>query len=637
MNGGVEQAKVDWEANAPRSVFFDDIYFSGDGLEETRHVFLAGNDLASRFSEAGRFAIGELGFGSGLNILAAWDLWRRTAKPAGARLELLSFEKHPLSAEDLGRTHAALPDIAELSARLIALYPALMRGRRRIALDADVALTLVFDDARDGLRNTDAAIDAWFLDGFAPAKNPDMWSEEIFAEIARLSKQGATASTFTVAGSVRRAMQAAGFNVEKRAGYGRKREMLTARIDTPPTVSSPAPWFHAACASPAAPGAEIAIIGAGVAGTSLAREMRRNGFQPTLVDPHGIAGGASGNPAGLIMPRLDLGAGAGARFFIAAYLEALAAIDAIERESGAGFFNRCGVLLKAVKDETKARLEKITAARLLPDGYMTLRDDGLFFPQAGVIDPARCCALLAAETPLVGARVLSLAAADGKIILRTDDGGERAFAAAVIANGRDALKFRETRTLPLSGVMGQIDHFAAADAPGHAIAFGPYAAPAPEGGLVIGATYEKIAAHETAATSAEATLSNIDALGAALPAIAAALDAKGSSPRASVRCQTPDRLPVVGAMPDWSHYGAEYDDLRVGRKRDYAPAQSVPGLFILSGLGSRGLVTAPLAARMIVAMMAGAPAPVERDISEALHPARFFIRDLKRSQRIVAN
>ncbi|MEZ5914660.1 MAG: hypothetical protein R3C42_03400 [Parvularculaceae bacterium] len=133
MTGEVEQAKVDWDAMAPRSVFFGDIYFSGDGLNETRHVFLAGNDLERRFARAERFAVAELGFGSGLNMLAAWALWRKTAKRAGARLELLSFRKHPLSRADLARAHQAWPEFAAQSAALVGAIRRPSQGERASA------------------------------------------------------------------------------------------------------------------------------------------------------------------------------------------------------------------------------------------------------------------------------------------------------------------------------------------------------------------------------------------------------------------------------------------------------------------------------------------------------------------------
>lgn len=638
MSGGTEQAKltiakVDWEANAPRSVFFGDIYFSGDGAAEAKHVFIDGNDLAARFQTASHFAIGELGFGTGLNILAAWDLWRRTAKSAGARLEFLSFEKFPLSRADLVRAHAAWPQFSELSERLIAASPQAIEGAHRLVLAPDVALTLALGDAREQLSRMEAEIDAWFLDGFAPAKNPDLWTREIFSELARLSKPEATAATFTVAGDVRRALQGAGFAIEKRAGFGRKREMLAARLDAPAAASHHTPWFANRKLRRLSAGASVAVIGGGVAGASLAHELIRARLAPTIIDPAGIAGGASGNPAGLVMPRLDLGAAAQARFFRAAYVHVLAAIGALQQESGETFFNPCGVLLKATNDEERERHRKILAAHLLPEDFVVERIDGLFFPQAGVIDPPKFCAVLARGAEIIRKSAQSIAESDDGVVIL--DGDERLrFDAVIIANGADALRFVAARTLPLSGVMGQIDYFPNAPPPKCAVAFGPYAAPAPAGGLVIGATYEKIEPNETARTAARATRENIAAIAAALPELAAALDEKDSRPRAAIRCQTPDRLPVAGPLPDWNFYGAAYDDLRLGKSRDYPPGEVAPSLFILSGLGSRGLVTAPYAASLMVAEMTGAP--IEREIAEALHPARFFIRDLKRSQRIAA-
>jgi tRNA 5-methylaminomethyl-2-thiouridine biosynthesis bifunctional protein len=672
MTGGrkIEFATVDWEAGAPRSIFFDDIYFSGDGAGEAEHVFLKGNDLEARLAKAARFTIGEIGFGSGLNVLWAWSLWR-SVRPAKARLEILSFEKFPLRANDFRRASSAWPQFAQLSAAIADAYPPPAPGFHRIDLGDGANLTLAFGDAGEMLPRAEARVDAWFLDGFAPAKNPDLWSEKIFAGIARLSAPGATAATFTVAGAVRRGLEGAGFAVEKCAGYGRKREMLRAHLlpspagrgaggegtggrsgrplqlpePSPPAPlpqgegddelgqfpgAKRAPWFPRTKDAPLPPGAHVAIVGGGVAGASLADAATLAGLKATIIDPAGLAHGASGNPAGLIMPRLDLGHGAPSRFFIGAYFHALRTIARIER-GGAAIFNPCGVLMPSLTDEDAQWAEKALAADLLPPDYIQARANALFFPQAGVIDPPAYCAAQAREAALIRARAIEIeTSADGAIV-RLDDGRSVEAAAAVIANGAEALKFAQARSAPLSRVAGQIDWFPEAPAPEIAHAFGPYAAPAPKGGAVIGATYDKLGAKEAARTSIEATRANIAAVARALPEFAAALDPARSAPRASVRCQTPDRLPVAGPAPDFHFYGAAYDDLRTGKAREYEKGRLAPRLYFLTGLGSRGLVTAPLAAAMIVAEMTGAPAPVEHDIAEALHPARFFVRDLKRA------
>lgn len=636
MTGGIDKAQVDWVANAPRSIFFDDIYFSGDGAAEARHVFIDGNDLVRRFAAAQRFTIGELGFGTGLNILVAWDLWRRTEKPDGARLEFLSFEKFPLTRDDLARAHHSWPSLSGLGAALVQCYPPAVSGGHRLRLDADVALTLVFGDAPEMLARMDAGVDAWFLDGFAPSKNPEMWSPEVFAEIARLSASGATAATFTVAGAVRRALSAAGFQIEKRAGHGRKREMLAARLKEAVSTSRRAPWFANENLTPLSPGASVAIIGGGVAGASLAHELLGVGLAPVIIDPDGIAAGASGNPAGLIMPRVDAGDDAAARFSRAAYFHALRTIEALEDQYGERIFNPCGVLLHARSPGERARQDKILAAKFFPENWIEARADGLFFPQAGVIDPVRYCELLSAGAPLIKSKALSVSAAPEGVLIRLQDREEMRADAVVLANGADTLRFAAARTLPLSRVMGQIDFFPEAAAPAVAHVFGPYAAPAPAGGLVIGATYEPVADRIDPYTTKAASAENIGAVRAALRDFAALLSPDAAHPRASIRCQTPDRLPVAGPQPDWNFYGDAYDDLRHGIKRDYRRGRIVPGVHILTGLGSRGLVTAPLAAAAMVAEMTGAPSPLEREIAEALHPARFFIRDLRRAKRILS-
>lgn len=631
MTGGIETAKVDWEASAPRSIFFGDVYFSGDGAAEAEHVFIDGNDLARRFENASRFVVGELGFGTGLNILVAGDRWRRAKKPAGARLDFISFEKHPLSPDDLRRAHAAWPQYADLSAELRASYPPPAEGLHRLQLGAGASLTLAIGDARDMLSRVDVAVDAWFLDGFAPSRNPDMWTEEIFAAIARLSSPDATAATFTVAGEVRRGVARAGFAIEKRAGYGRKKEMLAARFEATPPRRRRAPWFDPENLKRLSAGASVGVIGGGVAGASLAHALVGAGLRATIIDAAGIAGGASGNPAGLVVPRLDLGDGAAARFSRAAYCHALAVIDRLERGAGEKFFNPCGVLLKATTEEEAARHRKILEARLLPDGWIEERAGGLYFPQAGVVDPPRYCARLAEGADFVKARARSLRRDKGGVAVELASRERLAFDAVVIANGRDALCFVETRSLPLSGVMGQIDHFPSAPGPFKAIAFGPYAAPAPGGGIIVGATYEKVDARAEPVATLAATVENLRAVGAVVPEIAT-LDPAASRPRAAIRCQTPDRLPVAGAVPDWNFFGAAYDDLRLGKSRDYPRARVVPDVFILSGLGSRGLVAAPLCAALVVSEILGALLPVERAVADALSPARFFIRDLRRGR-----
>ena len=636
----ITEAELDWGAPddgvAPRSIFFNDIYFSGDGPAETTHVFLTGNNLPARYKTAEQFTIGELGFGTGLNFLAAWAQWQRAEKPAGATLHFFSVEAFPLSPADLERAHAHWPELAALSQRLRDAYPPPLPGLHHLDLGDGVTLTLFIGDVLTGLQTTEAQIDAWFLDGFSPDKNPQMWSPQVMTELAGLSRDGATLATFTVAGAVRRGLIAAGFEIEKRPGFGRKRQMLGGRINRPDNNTARKPWYDTRASIPLKPGANIAIVGAGIAGASLAYALRAQGYCPTLIDPGGLASGASGNPAGLIMPRLDADDTPAARFHTHAYLYTERLIKRLQEQTPGQFFNPCGALMRSDNDRERARQKKILSLNVLPSGWIEEREDGLFFPQGGVIDPRAFVTTLAKGVPIITKRVCKLCKTDTGVCLSCDDNTQIECDAVVIANGLDAMRFSQSRSLPLTGSAGQIDLFPGHAAPDHAIASGAYAAPTPGGDLVIGATYAPITIGALPAFSPEATRTTIDAVQRFLPEITADLSPEYSTPRASIRCTTPDQLPVAGPMPDWGFYSGAYDDLRrgrvVGRCGPYPPGKTQTGIYILTSLGSRGLVTAPLAAAFIAAEIASAPSPLDAETAEALHPARFFIRDIKRTK-----
>ncbi|MGB4058531.1 MAG: tRNA (5-methylaminomethyl-2-thiouridine)(34)-methyltransferase MnmD [Alphaproteobacteria bacterium] len=215
---------------APRSKQFDDVYFSAEnGFAETQHVFLKGNGLPEGWQGRERFVIAETGFGTGLNFLCAWQLFNETAV-SGQKLEFISIEKYPLSVlkieEALVRWRELFPEALKF---FLEKYPRHCSGTHRIEMSDNVLLTLVFDDVNAAIPLMTGGVDCWFLDGFRPASNPEMWSETVFQNMARLSNPGATFATFTAAGFVKRGLQAAGFEVNKVRGYGRKRDMLTGR------------------------------------------------------------------------------------------------------------------------------------------------------------------------------------------------------------------------------------------------------------------------------------------------------------------------------------------------------------------------------------------------------------------------
>lgn len=214
----------------PYSATFDDIYHTTDGgLGQIEHVFMAGNGLPQRWRGRDAFVILETGFGLGLNFLATWQAWR--ADPhRSARLRFISVEKYPFQPDDLARLHASWPQFTELSEQLVAGWPALTEGRHDILFDGgQVQLTLLLGDALEQLPLIADTVDAIYLDGFAPSKNPDMWSPELFRQLARLAAEDCTLATWSVAGFVRQGLTEAGFTVGKAKGFGGKRQMLQGR------------------------------------------------------------------------------------------------------------------------------------------------------------------------------------------------------------------------------------------------------------------------------------------------------------------------------------------------------------------------------------------------------------------------
>lgn len=256
------------EEGEPRSGRFGDVYFSrDDGLAETRAVFLEGCGLPDAWMGRDHFTVAELGFGTGLNIAALLYLWRRT-RPEGGRLHIFSIEGFPLTAAEAARALGAWPALAEATEALIANWPAATPGFHRVDLPGfDAVLDLAVGDAAWALEQWSGVADAWFLDGFSPALNPGMWSPEVMALIAERSALGARLATFTVAGAVRRGLAGQGFIVEKRPGHGRKRERLEARL---PSVFEPSPPPR------------VAVIGAGIAGASVARALKAQGLRAVV-------------------------------------------------------------------------------------------------------------------------------------------------------------------------------------------------------------------------------------------------------------------------------------------------------------------------------------------------------------------
>lgn len=668
-------AQLQWsEDGAPFSQQFDDIYFSrANGLRETEYVFLEQNHLEQRWraldpQRPGVFIIGEMGFGTGLNFLSAWRLWRSCA-PAGWRLHFVSVEKFPLDRDQLGKALLQWPELADLSAPLLDRYPALVPGMHRVSLDdgtvlqllfgdADTALATLHDSAATELENG-FAIDAWFLDGFAPAKNPAMWSDDLFAHIGHLSRPGTTVATFTVAGLVRRGLQAAGFRVEKYAGFGSKREMLRGEfIAAPQTGQARCRAIeYWACPPPSLSPQPVVVIGGGLAGTSTARAFAERGWPVTLLErgPQ-LAGAASGNPTGVLYTKLSAQDGMLSRFALASYLYAQRFYRRhLQNNPQDGA--RCGVLQlvddpaqwETLRDAFAGHEDWVRFAQAEHASEMAgcrIDQHALWFPQAGWLDPAAICRA-AAHHPLIETRldceVIELDRVDDGWQLTTSTGELRA-GIVVIANAADARHFEATQALPLKPIRGQITQLPDSwlrQKPHAVICHTGYLTPT-AAGLDIGATYD-LRDSEPAPRALDHRR-NIEALVEALPGLvetpagdSAALDAIYGqlTGRVGMRCTTPDYLPLVGAVADAGQLARQCADLARSARAQLSERGAVwPGLYVNVGHGSRGLSSTPLCAELLASIVCGDPRPLPRDLLQALAPARFLVRDIVRGRHV---
>jgi tRNA 5-methylaminomethyl-2-thiouridine biosynthesis bifunctional protein len=646
-----KHAQLDWdEQGQPRSRLYGDIYFSREsGLEETRYVFLANNDLETRFAtlQAGeQLVIGETGFGTGLNFLCAWELFEQRAA-IGARLHFVSVEKHPLSLADLQRALALWPSLKHYSSQLLAAYIGLYPGFQRVRLGAGrVTLTLLIGDAQAGLAQLDARIDAWFLDGFAPSKNPDMWTSTLFAEMARLSAPGASVATFTSTGFVRRGLTQAGFAMQRVPGYGRKREMLRGHFQG--AAQAPRqPWF----ARPAPPAERRAlVIGAGLAGCATAASLAARGWQVVLIERHAqIATEGSGNPQGVLYLKLSAHGTALSRLIVDGFGYTRRLLEQLQRGQD---WEACGVLQLAFNEREEQRQAKLAEAfpqtllrrldrqQAEQQAGVALDCGALLFPDAGWLHPPALCQHLITHPGIQLHRhteAIRLRYVDGQWHASNAQQSIACAPVAVLAGATDVIQFEQTAWLPLKRIRGQITRLPASEDSRQlrtVLCAEGYITPARHDQHTLGASFNFTSSALTASRAEH--LGNLDLLrkistdlAARLHADEAAVDALQG--RAAFRCTSPDYLPLVGPLADPVAFAEHYAVLaRDARQTPQRPCPWQPGLYINSGHGSRGLISAPLSGELIAAWLEGEPLPVARDIAEACHPNRFLLRQLIR-------
>lgn len=643
----MDYAVLEWRNGQPYSALYDDIYYSReDGRAESEYVFLKQNDLPQRWSGVERFVIAETGFGTGLNFVLTVQQWLNTA-PDSACLHYFGFEKHPVSPDDLRKLNQHWPDLGVYFEALLSEYPLPVSGQHiRRLFGGRVELNLIYMDVLDALKDRKLAVDTWYLDGFDPAKNTDLWNEDVFQLIANNSKSNTSLSTYTCAGKVRRGLLAVGFEVEKVKGFGAKREMIRARQLDVLAPKNLTPWYQYPSSVEKR---DAIIVGAGLAGLSIAWSLLERGWQVTIIDRHAeVAGEASGNLAGLVMPRFSLGDAIDEQFYSSAFLHARYRLNELNTILDKPVWHETGVYLGMSLDKAQKYIKRygynqqyFRLANVKDASYLQhVSPDVVDLPVAGWAQPAKICEAIYDVCSQIGKSDFQFIHAEINCMHQESagwvcqDSHNRQIASAsvvVLANGTGANKLASTTWLPLSTIRGQVSVMQANENSlqiNKALSFDRYVTPALDGMHVSGASYNL--------TDTSINLSALDhkenwrRLNNTFPDVFSSSDELNG--RVGFRTVSKDRVPVVGALPDYERFQQQYSELHLGRRPEtYQEGEYLPGLYISAGHGSRGMSSCFLSAEIIANMVMASPLPVAERLLEYLSPARFLIRQLKRN------
>ena len=677
----IQTAKLHWQLDdngvtAPLSSEFGDVYFSKtDGLAESRHVFIDGNDLATRLANLRnfeRFVIGEIGFGTGLNILAIWQLWQQIRPDNHSHLHIITTEKFPLSKTDLEQALSVWTELAGLSQQLIDNYPPPLAGCHRLNwFDERLTIDLWLGDATSSLSQVtgEGKVDAWLLDGFAPSCNQELWSADLLAQIARLSKNHTTLATFSVASAVKQGLKHHGFTLAKRKGFGKKREMLTASfqpkltsanfcklyfrynkkikpffVTLPFTASfesrrrqrrkaNNVKGFELPNFSAITKPLSVAVIGAGVAGLSSAYALAARGHKVTIFDKAQPLAGASGNIRGFLAPKLTslkrletnlhaIGYLASCRFY--PYLTAQTGIKILQTTGCLDLLSHNRLQLDEVKDFPIEFARLLTAEQAKAKvGYEV--GQAIFLPNAGLITTANfanavlCHPNISFQTEKLTYFQQAYFQQDSDQVLLTFTEHQQFFDHVLLCMALDTCDFLPA-VKRFNHSRGQVTWFAVdehdkAQLPKLPLKYGSYYASFNENSkrhVMLGASFVRDTLDTTPAVADHQM--NVADLADAVPDLVNNTDmftVEKNLPhwqgRASIRSQTVDYLPLVGQV--WQ-----------------AGYESKSRVWTFSALGSKGYAYAPICSELLAGLLCGEMLPLANKMVNSLSPNRKVIR-----------
>ena len=675
------------------------------------YVFIAGNHLHSRFQTANyqqshrhkhHFIIAETGFGTGLNFLLTVKLWLESPISEHKQLHFISVEQYPITPKELIKAHALWPELADLSSILRQHYPETLRGMHYRDIDFNtvsttknknlkppIKLTLLFNEAQLGFSECfhtrhpletalpSEGVDAWFLDGFAPSKNPDMWKDSLFALIARLSFRShdtnyTTMATFTAAGFVKRGLKQVGFDIKKRKGFGRKRDMLIGNF-----LGIPQQYRHLQTTTrklglndfwpiyrphkTLSNTNTVAIIGAGISGMSTAFSLAKAGFKVSVYDSGKDAmQEASGNPQAVLFPKLSPHKTALSEFNLLSLNYAVAHYSQINRQQP--IFTQCGLLqceanesaeqLKALARCFPQAMQYLTASEASTLSNTRLDSPAVFYPELGFVNTQPLKAFLLKQHGIQFYPQHTVSALQKKGEKWALDFKEHLSTQAdfvVICNAFAAKYLLPSHNMPLNNIRGQITQFThnindqlTADIPSistticHKGYINPPATIGNNRQYSFGATFDL--ANTSTTQDKRSDEYNIQQLTKYLPDFTAlekehTNTALSWQARVNFRCTTNDYMPVVGPVINESIASPAFD-IYAKNAQAHIPERlnCHEGLFINTAYGSRGFTTAPICAAVITAYLTASIQPLPKALIKAIHPGRFYIKQRKQPQ-----
>ena len=613
----LQTAKLDWEIvddiEIPISKQFGDVYFSKDnGLLETRHVFLNGNDLTERLSQLHDyqyFCVGETGFGTGLNILTLWQLWQQVRLDNHSHLHVVSVEKFPLNKADLIRALNVWTELKPLAEKLIQQYPLPIAGCHRLSFPEErFSIDLWLGDAQDIFPTIPKTqtVNAWFLDGFAPSCNPDMWQANVLDHMVRLSDFGTTFASFSVAGIIKRGLKQHGIQISRPRGFGHKREMLKAIwLDTSQTETQSQDSETTIAAPPKSETSKqrkIAIIGAGIAGLSSAWAFAQRGHQVTIYEQNEPLSGASGNPLALLNPKLCPIEQAHEHLMTLSWQHALNFYPQFKA------FRPIQVQQIALKnaDELSGLVEQypenVLTANTTLECFPETEFPSLTLHQAGAVSPhqLRDEILQHANIRIEKVKISRLESTDSQVTLWQDQQIIAITDHAIVCCAKQSAELFENYPVlkPIRGQVSWVENSQRPLALDQAYSYGGYCMQLDTAQLILGASFYPN--RDDAEVLTEDHVHNYELIHNVFPKYAQGLPSVDTwQGRASVRAQSLDYFPLVGKI------------------------QNLGQIYTFAGLGSKGFLFAPLCSEILAALILGELCPVPQSLLDKLNPQRF--------------